>query len=268
MTPTNRPPRGDDVSFEVHSLMNKLGAARLMMLTAKRSDPERVERLTDLDRLDAILAEAIGVVQQIGEIEAQRDISSDARNELLGNLRHDLKTPLLAAYAYAEYLRRRDSLDHIDDELLGQIEAILDASRSVANRSGARAVAHGGDTVGAVIDRVTALFATLHQVDVRSNPEARRVRLERSGFLDVFLDEALTNAWKHGGPTAEISATVQPDHVEVAVVDDGAGFPTDTTDLGQGMRILRDCACALGGTLAFRNEPTAVVLRFPIECPR
>jgi signal transduction histidine kinase len=63
------------------------------------------------------------------------------------------------------------------------------------------------------------------------------------------VQEALTNVIRHAGATSvDIVVEVNPDHVYVEVLDDGAG-PKATDNPGFGLRGMGERVAALGGTL-------------------
>ncbi len=124
--------------------------------------------------------------------------------------------------------------------------------------------------------------AALDQLGVTAAVEALAERARRGG-LDVSIDldmayergretsrpvpeletaiyriiqEALTNASKHGGAcSAEVVVVEDDATVRITVSDDGAGFDTDASTEGFGLLGMRERATLLEGTLAVESRP-------------
>lgn len=71
-----------------------------------------------------------------------------------------------------------------------------------------------------------------------------------------LAQEGLTNAFRHGGGTADLTAAVEGPDLVVRVADRGPGLPPDAAG-GQGMGLagLRDRVESLGGRLVLANRP-------------
>ena len=85
-----------------------------------------------------------------------------------------------------------------------------------------------------------------------------------------FLQEALSNAYRHGGGgPVRIEVAVEPETLRLVVRDNGAGFdpaaPTLRPDGGQGLAGLRDRAESIGGHIEIDSGPdgTAISLHLP-----
>lgn len=90
---------------------------------------------------------------------------------------------------------------------------------------------------------------------------------DRSGnrFIREFLDEALINARKYGKAEVKLIGDFVDDEAVIRIIDAGPGFDPKTVKHGHGMRVLRNSAVALGGSLKIESNPTTVTLRFPVE---
>jgi PAS domain S-box-containing protein len=99
------------------------------------------------------------------------------------------------------------------------------------------------------IFRVECRFIT-HRRPVLIHDNAAATHLFR------IAQEAVTNAIKHGKPgRIEISLTRTPERINLAVRNDGAGFPDrHRKKHGMGLHIMRYRARIIGGTLAIQNE--------------
>jgi two-component system sensor histidine kinase DegS len=104
--------------------------------------------------------------------------------------------------------------------------------------------------------------------DPEAVPEPVRVALFR------ILQESLNNAWKHAGANqVEVDLELQPEHMRLAVEDDGAGFEVSKylgpyVDLGKlGLAGMRERATEVGGTLQILSEPgrgTKIIVDVPL----
>ena len=85
------------------------------------------------------------------------------------------------------------------------------------------------------------------------------------------FQESLTNVTRHAGATrVDVRLAIEPDSLELEVVDDGRGFPDAATAPRNrnGLLGMRERARALGGELHTDNVPTGgarVRLRLPIR---
>ena len=72
------------------------------------------------------------------------------------------------------------------------------------------------------------------------------------------VQEALANAVKHARATRmRVEASHVDDTVRVCIADDGCGFDTASPAAGRGLRLLRQRAHGLGGTIEIRSQPDA-----------
>jgi signal transduction histidine kinase len=105
-----------------------------------------------------------------------------------------------------------------------------------------------------------------------SGPRAPEIDLSTKTCVFRFLQEAVSNARRHGGGPSAISVEVGPDRLRVTVRDEGPGFdPTAPTgvrpDGGQGLSGLRDRAESIGGHIDIDSAPgrgTALALDLPL----
>lgn len=144
------------------------------------------------------------------------------------------------------------------DELLSDIRMVVSALRQ-------------GDT----IDLRTALLAlnpAIASVSVRFNVEPSAVvsDIDKAEALLRCAQEGLTNALRHGGAT-EILVTLARNDEELvlSVEDNGAGFESPTSSVGNGLRGLRERLEEFQGVVSLdRRAPRGCVLRAVIPEPR
>jgi signal transduction histidine kinase len=83
--------------------------------------------------------------------------------------------------------------------------------------------------------------------------------------LTRFVQEAVTNAWKHGEPPVIVRACAQGSRVVLTVTDRGAGFTPEAAGRRRGLRSLAHDARTLGGRVGIARAAgggTAIQLEF------
>jgi len=97
--------------------------------------------------------------------------------------------------------------------------------------------------------------------------DAALTALQRHHLMRI-LDEAVSNALHHARPSRlEISARRCDGALEIAVDDNGTGFPDDQEGAGRGLRNMRSRARELGGAFLIRRPGpagTVVSVRVPL----
>lgn len=153
-------------------------------------------------------------------------------------------SPDLARQALIETAARIDALGRFHRALLRPDEAIDTAAylHGVAQEAFSAGRARGGEL----------------RVDIRLAPPIAPARLANIGLI---LNEMMLNAVKHAHPNdapvrVEIVADYGDDALTLSVADDGAGLPEGVAEpTGFGVRIMRELARGLGGTLNFASSP-------------
>ena len=84
-----------------------------------------------------------------------------------------------------------------------------------------------------------------------------------------IVQEALTNAGKHGAATSVVVGVVEDNgHVRISVRDDGRGFDPSAATAGFGLAGMRERVELLGGELALTSAPgqgTTVAVTLPVQ---
>lgn len=147
-------------------------------------------------------------------------------------------------------------LDHALDELRRHIKELHGAPLHVSFADGLR------DAL-----RQSAL-SSLADVDVHMDiPPSAEFRPRPARHALAIASEALSNVARHAhARRVELTARVDGDRFELAVVDDGRGFPRDFV-AGYGVHNMHERAGLLHGTLDIQTEPgrgTRVTLRLPL----
>lgn len=118
----------------------------------------------------------------------------------------------------------------------------------------------------ALVERFSAAGLTV-ELAISGQAQALAPGIEMTSYR--VCQEALTNSLKHGGGHAELTLRFSPDAVEIAVLDDGAGEPSnDTVASGHGLVGMRERVALYGGELHAGVRPEggfAVQARLPRE---
>ena len=125
----------------------------------------------------------------------------------------------------------------------------------------------------ALFDRVRALqgLEVRAAVDLAREAGRAETRLDPDIETAVYrvVQEAITNAAKHGG-AATVTVTVEErDHeVRLAVRDDGTGFDTGAPSSGFGLGGMRERIILTGGTLEITSSDTGTVVEARVPASR
>jgi signal transduction histidine kinase len=212
------------------------------------------------------------------------EASHERERQFLADASHELRTPLTRMRAELEFalLRERgpEELRTALTSIEEQVRRLVDLSNALLDLEELRA--HGG-----VLRERVDLEQLVGRVADRHRPalEAAGRRLEvavgagevcASGrWLEVALDNLLANAVKHGAGTVSVSATPQDGFLQLAVRDEGHGFPEDfaghaferfsraqesrsVPGSGLGLALVEAVARAHGGTAAISGTTVSI----------
>ncbi len=198
-------------------------------------------------------------------------------------LRHNLRNDATVLIGQSE--RLASELDDDDDALASAAELLYDRSRDVGDlatktkamvealdrRSTPNARLNVHDVVADAVDGVRA---DADGVDV-SVDVPRNLWIWADDSIGTALAELVENAVEHGGSNIRVEATDDGGRVDVRVVDDGPGIPTDerailsgdeeitqlTHGSGLGLWVARSVAEAADGELTFDTDGERTVVR-------
>ncbi len=235
----------------------------------------------------------VGGVYVLRDMRAERE-AERAKAELVANLGHELRTPLVPIKGYAQLLLRRNVPPDRRQESLAEIasaverlETVVDRLLEIASRDTDAAPGPGLIDLAPVVTAAAARWqeraGEAHQVEARLGDVlpavvGDRVSLERS------LDELLANAVKFspdggrvivalraGGPCGDAERSV-----ELSVADQGIGLPEEHAEalfeafaqadasatrefggLGLGLALVQRIVAAHGGELRAASTPGA-----------
>lgn len=217
---------------------------------------------------------ALTAARQAAEDARERAAASDlAKTRFLAVASHDMRQPLHALTLYLSALDRRienpeargilAKMERATDSMISMFATLLDLARIQA---GAVDPEIGDFALDDVLERVMA-----------ENP-AGNVTADRTGLQihsdAVLIERALrnlvSNAIKHGGGRAHLSARAVGDRAEIVVADEGPGIAakdqervfeefvrleTRAEGLGLGLAIVRGIARALDIPLELQSDP-------------
>jgi signal transduction histidine kinase len=231
-------------------------------------------------------AELAELAERADRAERERELLADRRvteertriaRELHDIVAHSVSVMVIQASAARRNLQRDRGaaealLGNIEDtgrRTMGELRQILGVLRE-AGDGGSGAIA---PMVPMLCD-LDSLASSIPDLDVR---------LHRTGSLDAVpigialaayrvVQEALTNAHRHGGPNVvvEVQVACGEERVDVRVSDDGRGASTRATDHGGGYGIIgmSERVAAFGGTLSTGPRRTGgweVRASFPLQ---
>jgi signal transduction histidine kinase len=234
------------------------------------------ERYTAGDeRLLAALAPQVAAVvralELAGSLERERVRVLTATHAERDRIRRDLHDglgPSLAGISLAVQVLQAQS-GPSDGALLGRLREEVDATVAEVRRITDDLRPAALDDVGLVpaIQRHAEAVSTAVPVQVSADelpplpPDVETAALR-------IAQEALTNVARHSGArSAEVGVLARDGRLEIAVCDDGAGFPVDGgRPTGVGLVSMRTRAQALGGDLTVVSGPrgTRVVAALPL----
>ena len=226
-------------------------------------------------RLTAELHEATLRLHEQREADAHAAVAEERRRiarEMHDVVAHSVSTMVIQAGGARRILARDPAraveaaalIERTGREALGEMRHLL-------------GVLHAGENLAALTPQ-----PTLHELDAlaeRSRAAGLPVELRVSGErrelppgVDLaayrVVQEALTNALKHGGGSATVTVEYEADDLRVAVADAGTGSATAVQGSGQGLRGMRERVRVCGGELHAGPRPGggfAVRVHLPLQ---
>ena len=188
----------------------------------------------------AIAIENVRLFHEIEEKSRQLEIANKHKSDFLANMSHELRTPLNAIIGFSEVLIEKmfgevndKQLDYLHDihssgkHLLSLINDILDLSKIEAGRMELDvADVNVPDTLSSAMTLVRER-AQNHGIELALDvdPQLSVIQADERKVKQVVLN-LLSNAVKFtpDGGSVAVRATLDTDHVEVAVRDTGIGI--------------------------------------------
>jgi two-component system sensor histidine kinase PrrB len=230
-------------------LLSVLLATLLSRLALRRL--ERLEREADalsepgsalLSRggpreIDHLSASLNGMLERIGNADAERDAALEASRRFAADAGHELRTPLATMGADLHTLAGAPGIDPSGQEVVGDL--LEQQARMTGLLDALQALARGD--AGAALERADVDLGDLAELSL----EAARARHPQVAFsfaadddadlrvtgslpgLRLAVDNLVENAARHGAGRVTVSATAESGGVSLSVDDDGPGIPED-----------------------------------------
>jgi signal transduction histidine kinase/CheY-like chemotaxis protein len=252
------------------------------------------------ERLERMRTEILLRSSELEQANRQLCAATDAKNEFLSRMSHELRSPLTAVIGFSELLgqsnlddRQRERLAMIrkaSEHLLTLMNEVLDLSRI---ESGSISISPETVALESIVEDALALMRPLaearevviHPPDVEAGAEYVFVDHQR---LKQVLLNLLSNAVKYNRPEGEIRLWAEPegsDEVRITVADTGRGLdegsigklfvPFERLDAasagiegtGLGLALSRTLLEAMDGSIGVASEP-GLGSRFWLVVPR
>jgi signal transduction histidine kinase len=262
----------------------RVGGRDVGTLTVAERSPGEPFTAGDRRLLAALAPQVAAVVRALeltGSLERERDRVLTATHAERDRIRRDLHDglgPSLAGVGLgvqAVQARLGEGADPATRALLARVREEVDGAVGEVRRilDGLRPAPL--DEVGfvAAVQRHAEALAPSVPVRVTAEPlPPLPPEVETAAYR--IAQEALTNVARHSGArSAEVGLRARDGRLEVAVADDGAGFPAEDgapRPAGVGLASMRTRARAVGGELTVSSGPagTRVVAGLPLEAER
>jgi len=271
------------------------GTAAMVELSPPR-DPSRI--LTARAAPSDAGGGAVGVVVVLHDITELRR-ADQVRRDFVANVSHELRTPLTAVRGYLEALgesdidadERRRFLEILMSNTRRMERLVKDLLRLARLDAGQETLelvsCDVRELLHAVVEELRpSLEARRQAVDVAIAPDAGKVMADPAKLHDV-LRNLIANATTYAPEATRIRVNVDriPDHVRMAVIDEGPGIPDedlsriferfyrvdksrarDPGGTGLGLAIVKHLVELHGGRVRVENAPGAGA-SFTIELP-
>jgi signal transduction histidine kinase len=197
--------------------------------------------------------------QRVAATEAERGRWArelhDETLQALGNLRLTLSTARRSGTAEAMSEAIERSLAQLESDVVSLRALITELRPAALDQLGLE------PALLALADRVRAtgldIDAHVELAYEHGGAETRLAPDVESGLYRI-VQEALTNAVKHGGARRAVVEAIEEDEaVQVSVRDDGSGFDLDAATSGFGLLGMRERVELLQGRLTVESEPGA-----------
>lgn len=215
-------------------------------------------------------------LQRMSELERELVVASEREQQRIGADLHDGLCQYLAGIACMTGSLRDDLAERFqpEAETVAEIQELLKCA-IVQARSIARGLApvHMDEAgLASGLEELAGSTEHLHGIQCAFEASGDAMVSDRDTAIHLYriAQEAVSNAVRHGhADCVEIQLSVGSDLVELAITDDGSGFPEGIEgSQGMGLRSMRYRAGALGGILEIEALPgggTCVCCRVPTQ---
>jgi nitrate/nitrite-specific signal transduction histidine kinase len=257
-----------------HILTSRIGALRMSLLSLEASPSVQAH----LDACGVLANEIVTILQRVtdtvahGRPSAIRAYEHPHRQGVvpLGAISRDLHqiAGCIAPLRFQLLAAAEHESDTSCRERIRGIAAINDSAGKILTHFRAEWIEpENRGTLGDALRRSLSSLENVLTVAVNIRDQPAFEQLAANRFVSEFLEEALTNAWKHGQEPVELTAEhdTSNNEIRISVRDGGTGFDPAEVQSGQGITVLRESAASLGGELGVSTEPSTVTLSFPFE---
>ncbi|CAN5668731.1 HAMP domain-containing sensor histidine kinase [soil metagenome] len=243
------------------------------------------------------IAEAVeGMLARIQTEQERTKAALESARDFAAVASHELRTPLTAMRTNLEVLSTLDLPAEQRDEVIGdvmrtqgRIEVTLTALERLAQGELTTVDDFVPVDITELLDRAAHdAMRTYPELSVTLGTSSTVLMLGLPAGLRLVIDNAITNAVKHGGATeVRLNAISSADGVEITVDDNGSGVPEEErkavferfargstaarTGSGLGLALVAQQAELHGGTASLEVSPlggTRLMLRLPAPGPR
>jgi two-component system sensor histidine kinase KdpD len=269
----------------------------VLALVPRSDDVDRVRALRPL--LEAVASLLAITLERLHYADAAQDselqVSAERlRTSILSSLSHDLRTPLTSLVGLADTLvHRQPALDEgaietaaiIRDQAHAMHHLMSNLLEMARLQAGSITLNKEWQPFEEIVGSSTRLLAGLlasRKLDIQVPRDLPLVDFD-AVLLERVLCNLLENAAKYSPPGAriEVLARTRGEALEIAVGNDGPGFPADRIDqvfdlfargerepavagTGLGLAICKAIVEAHGGTIVAENRPGGACVRFTL----
>jgi signal transduction histidine kinase len=215
------------------------GHSKPQFFTASHED-----RALGIARWAAIAMDNAHLFSDAQEAQEQLQLANRSKDEFLGIISHELRTPVTTIYGTARLLetRRKYLTPGVEEDLMRNLTAEAERMhRLVEDLLAVARVELGKETltepilIQQIAERVTVAFQQkrVGRQVVASVPEDLPPVMGDETYIEQVLTNLLSNADKYAGVSepVELVAGVEGDEVIVSVLDRGPGVPTEELPL-------------------------------------
>jgi signal transduction histidine kinase len=226
-------------------------------ITELKARAVRAEREADRDRRLAVADERARIARDLHDA-AGHAINVIAVRAGAARMRHDPERSQAAL----------ETIETLARKTVAEIDQIVGTLRDRGSANGAVAAPTGLASLETLVARHAATGLEVHVTTRGDPPRQLESTVDQAAYR--VLQEALTNAARHGTGTAHVELTFDTTALELTITnpasDDGAGRPNG----GHGLIGMRERATLLGGSLETEraNQAFHVRARIPYEGQR
>ena len=287
----------DEQGRMLEAALAQAGVVRAEVLIA--ASGRRIQTVTT--RIESSAGDRTGLAIVLRDVTAERELE-EAKDELIGHVSHELRSPMAAILGFCELLLDREYTEEVRRKYLRHVHSSAERLTELLNgfldtqrlQSGKETFEISPVDVLPAAERVTGLVgpsSTMHRFEL-DIPAGLPPVLADPAKLEQILLNLLTNAVKYspGGGVIRVAASEDDGHISVSVSDQGLGFEpeagsrlftefyrvrrpglADIKGTGLGLAIVRKLLEAQGGTVKAESpgigQGSVFTFRLPSAAP-